>query len=218
MRSLLLLAALPAVTLALASPALAGVVTGGGPRATLTLSIVVTRPALQRTTQAAQTSVAVAPLAAARPRQEAVARPGPAVSVSLVLAFPGSPPIGFSSSNDSWLLPVWQEAGAIYGVPWQVLAAINRIESNNGRNMGPSSAGAIGWMQFMPSTWTRYGLDADGDGVANPWAARDAIHAAARYLAAAGAQSNLPRAIFAYNHAWWYVDEVLALARTYGLQ
>ena len=45
---------------------------------------------------------------------------------------------------------LWQRAGAAYGVPWQVLAAINKIESNFGRNMGPSSAGAVGWMQFMP--------------------------------------------------------------------
>ncbi|HEX9352024.1 MAG TPA: lytic transglycosylase domain-containing protein, partial [Gaiellaceae bacterium] len=55
---------------------------------------------------------------------------------------------------------LWQRAGASYGIPWQVLAAINKIESNFGRNMGPSSAGAIGWMQFMPSTWLRWGTDA----------------------------------------------------------
>ena len=48
------------------------------------------------------------------------------------------------------LLALWQQAGAAYGVPWQVLAAINKIESDFGRNMGPSSAGAVGWMQFMP--------------------------------------------------------------------
>ena len=55
------------------------------------------------------------------------------------------------------LLQLWQSAGQTYGVPWQVLAAINKIESNFGQNMGPSSAGAVGWMQFMPSTWARYG-------------------------------------------------------------
>src|SRR5918911_1110771 len=52
---------------------------------------------------------------------------------------------------------LWQRAGAAYGIPWQVLAAINKIESNFGRNMGPSSAGAVGWMQFMPGTWIRWG-------------------------------------------------------------
>jgi murein DD-endopeptidase MepM/ murein hydrolase activator NlpD len=113
------------------------------------------------------------------------------------------------------LLSLWQQAGAQYGVPWQVLAAINKIESNFGRNMGPSSAGAIGWMQFMPSTWMRWGVDANGDGIADPWTASDAIFSAARYLAAAGAPGDLYRAVFAYNHADWYVHEVLSLADLY---
>ena len=64
-------------------------------------------------------------------------------------------------------------AGAAYGIPWQVLAAINKIESNFGRNMGPSSAGAVGWMQFMPVTWLRWGTDGDGDGIADPWNPED---------------------------------------------
>jgi murein DD-endopeptidase MepM/ murein hydrolase activator NlpD len=67
-------------------------------------------------------------------------------------------------------------------------------------------------MQFMPSTWLRWGVDADGDGVANPWSAQDAVYAAARYLAASGGQTEIARAVFAYNHAQWYVDEVLQLA------
>ncbi|MEP6910001.1 MAG: lytic murein transglycosylase [Actinomycetota bacterium] len=111
---------------------------------------------------------------------------------------------------------IWQQAGATYGIPWQVLAAINKIESNFGRNMGPSSAGAVGWMQFMPSTWLRWGMDADGDGVSDPWNPHDAIYAAARYLAAAGGRTDISRGVFAYNHAQWYVDEVLAMARLYG--
>jgi murein DD-endopeptidase MepM/ murein hydrolase activator NlpD len=111
---------------------------------------------------------------------------------------------------------LWMRAGATYGIPWQVLAAINKVESNFGRNMGPSSAGAIGWMQFMPSTWLRWGVDANGDGVADPWNPDDAIFSAARYLAAAGGQTDLSRAVFAYNHADWYVNEVLGLAGAYG--
>jgi murein DD-endopeptidase MepM/ murein hydrolase activator NlpD len=111
---------------------------------------------------------------------------------------------------------LWQRAGATYGIPWEVLAAINKVESNFGRNMGPSSAGAIGWMQFMPSTWLRWGVDANGDGVADPWSPDDAIFAAARYLAAAGGRTDVSRGIFAYNHAQWYVDEILGLARLYG--
>jgi murein DD-endopeptidase MepM/ murein hydrolase activator NlpD len=111
---------------------------------------------------------------------------------------------------------LWNDAGATYGIPWPVLAAINKIESNFGQNMGPSSAGAIGWMQFLPSTWERWGVDADGDGVANPWNATDAIYSAARYLAAAGGQTDIARGLYAYNHAHWYVEDVLELATAYG--
>ena len=113
------------------------------------------------------------------------------------------------------LSALWHRAGAAYGIPWQVLAAINKIESNFGRNMGPSSAGAVGWMQFMPSTWLRWGTDANGDGVADPWSPEDAVFAAARYLAAAGGRTDLSRGVFAYNHADWYVRDVLDLAALY---
>jgi murein DD-endopeptidase MepM/ murein hydrolase activator NlpD len=127
-----------------------------------------------------------------------------------------SPPVEPQQLGYRQLQALWRGAGLAYGVPWQVLAAINKVESNYGRNMGPSSAGAIGWMQFMPSTWLRWGLDADGDGVADPWNPTDAIYAAARYLAASGAQTDLSRAVYSYNHAQWYVDEVLSLARLFG--
>jgi murein DD-endopeptidase MepM/ murein hydrolase activator NlpD len=114
------------------------------------------------------------------------------------------------------LQALWQQAGSAYGIPWQVLAAINKVESNFGRNMGPSSAGAVGWMQFMPSTWDRWGVDADGDGIADPWNPQDAVYAAARYLAASGGQHDISRAVLSYNHAQWYVDEVLQLSQTFG--
>jgi murein DD-endopeptidase MepM/ murein hydrolase activator NlpD len=110
------------------------------------------------------------------------------------------------------LQALWERAGAAYGIPWYVLGAINKIETNFGRNMGPSSAGAVGWMQFMPDTWLRWGMDATGDGVADPWDPEDAVYAAARYLAAAGGRTDLSRAVFAYNHADWYVKDVLELA------
>src|ERR1051325_6602233 len=113
------------------------------------------------------------------------------------------------------LLGLWQRAGGAYGINWQVLAAINKVESNFGRNMGPSSAGAVGWMQFMPSTWERWGFDADKDGYADPWDPYDAVYAAARYLAATGGQSDIRAAIFSYNHADWYVREVLQIANLY---
>jgi len=127
-----------------------------------------------------------------------------------------SPPAVAETHSYPQLLGLWQRYGSVYRVPWQVLAAINKVESNFGRNMGPSSAGAIGWMQFMPSTWERWGVDADGDGIANPWSADDAIAAAARYLAASGGATDISRAVFSYNHAQWYVDEVLQLAQLFG--
>jgi murein DD-endopeptidase MepM/ murein hydrolase activator NlpD len=129
------------------------------------------------------------------------------------LTTPPAQPLQLSYAQ---LLGIWQQAGSAYGIPWQVLAAINKVESNFGRNMGPSSAGAVGWMQFMPSTWYRWGTDADGDGIADPWNPTDGIYSAARYLAAAGGASDIYRAVFAYNHADWYVQEVLDLAKLYG--
>ncbi|WP_210492182.1 lytic murein transglycosylase [Patulibacter sp. SYSU D01012] len=112
-----------------------------------------------------------------------------------------------------FLLPIYQAAGIQYGVRWEILAAINEIETDYGRNLNVSSAGALGWMQFMPATWKQYGVDANGDGKADPYNPVDAIFAAARYLKAAGAQDDIRRAIFAYNHADWYVDSVLMRAR-----
>jgi murein DD-endopeptidase MepM/ murein hydrolase activator NlpD len=136
-------------------------------------------------------------------------------SISVPVSFT-SPPASTEQLTLSNLHVLWQQAGVAYGIPWQVLASINKIESNFGANMGPSSAGAVGWMQFMPSTWLRWGMDADGDGIADPWNATDAVYAAARYLAAAGGQTDISRGVFAYNHVDWYVREVLDLAQVYG--
>ncbi|HWC87535.1 MAG TPA: lytic murein transglycosylase [Solirubrobacteraceae bacterium] len=111
------------------------------------------------------------------------------------------------------LLPIYQAAGIQYNVPWAVLAAINDIETDYGRNLSISSAGAEGWMQFLPSTWKKYGVDATNSGTADPYNPVDAIFAAARYLNAAGASKNLGKAIFAYNHANWYVQSVLLRAK-----
>ena len=111
-----------------------------------------------------------------------------------------------------FLLPIYQAAGIEYGVRWEVLAAINEIETDYGRNLNVSSAGALGWMQFMPPTWKAYGTDANRDGERDPYNPVDAIFAAARYLKAAGAETDLRRAIFAYNHADWYVADVLERA------
>jgi len=115
-----------------------------------------------------------------------------------------------------FLLPIYQAAGIQYGIRWEILAAINEIETDYGRNLNVSSAGALGWMQFMPATWEMYGVDANGDGEKDPFNPVDGIFAAARYLRAAGADKDLYRAIFAYNHADWYVESVLMRARVIG--
>jgi hypothetical protein len=112
-----------------------------------------------------------------------------------------------------FLLPIYQAAGTEYGVRWEILAAINEIESDYGRNLKVSPAGAVGWMQFMPATWRAYGVDANEDGRTDPYNPVDAIFAAARYLKAADYDEDPRRAIFAYNHADWYVDSVLLRAR-----
>ena len=115
-----------------------------------------------------------------------------------------------------FLLPIYQAAGVEYGVRWEVLAAINEIESDYGRNLNVSSAGAVGWMQFLPSSWKRFGVDANKDGRRDPYNPVDAIFAAASYLDAAGYSDDPRAAIFAYNHADWYVDSVLLRARVIG--
>ena len=123
------------------------------------------------------------------------------------------------TSAPAFLIPIYQQASKQYGLgpagP-SILAAINEIESNFGSNQGPSSAGAVGWMQFMPATWASYGVDADGDGIRDPSNPEDAIHAAARYLSAAGMPDDPEAAIWAYNHADWYVADVLERAACYG--
>jgi len=137
-------------------------------------------------------------------------------------ALPTPAPIGVpnffidSFQIPPFLLPIYQAAGIQYDVPWQVLAAINDIETDYGRNLSISSAGAEGWMQFLPSTWKRYGLDVTDSGTADPYNPVDAIFAAARYLNAAGASKNLGKAIFSYNHANWYVQSVLLRAKLIG--
>ena len=112
-----------------------------------------------------------------------------------------------------FLLPIYKAAAVQYGVPWQILAAINEIETNYGTDLSVSTAGAVGWMQFMPSTWLQYGVDALNAGYADPYSPVDAIFAAARYLRAAGAATNLRGAILAYNHSEEYADSVLLRAK-----
>jgi hypothetical protein len=127
------------------------------------------------------------------------------------------------SGRPSTYLQLFQASAARYcpGLSWTVPAAIGQIESGDGSNNGPSSAGALGPMQFLPSSWREWGITAFGESgtpdIMDPF---DAVPAAARLLCAAGAGSGsatgLTSAIFAYNHATWYVNEVLALAQQYA--
>ncbi len=141
---------------------------------------------------------------------------------TLSLASIGPVPVGVPNffinkfAIPPFLLSIYQAAGIQYGIRWEVLAAINEIETDYGRNLNVSSAGAMGWMQFIPSSWKRFGVDANNDGKEDPYNPVDAIFAAARYLKAAGADTDLRKAIFSYNHADWYVDSVLMRARFIG--
>jgi len=137
---------------------------------------------------------------------------------------PGQLPVATAvpSGRPTTYMQLYQASAAQYckGLSWTVLAAIGEVESGNGANVGPSSAGALGPMQFLPSTWQQWGIDGFGDtgtpDIMNPF---DAVPSAANMLCADGAAtggSSLYDAIFDYNHADWYVNEVLAIAREYA--
>jgi Transglycosylase SLT domain len=117
----------------------------------------------------------------------------------------------------------YQQAAQRYHLDWAILAGIGKVECDHGRDPDPSctkegavnSAGAGGPMQFLASTWATYGVDGDGDGKKDRWDPADAIFGAANYLTASGAPGDYRKAIFAYNHAEWYVDEVESWAAKY---
>jgi len=120
-------------------------------------------------------------------------------------------------------LRLYEQAARRHAIDWAILAGIGKVECDHGRDPDPSctragatnAAGAGGPMQFIASTWATYGVDADGDGRADRWDPVDAIYAAANFLAHAGAPSDYRRAILAYNHAGWYVEEVQEWAARY---
>jgi hypothetical protein len=120
-------------------------------------------------------------------------------------------------------LHLYQAAAAKFGLDWSILAGIGTVECDNGQDPAPSCtvsgalnyAGAGGPAQFLVSTWQRYGVTPTGIGTPNMWNPADAVFSMANYLHASGAPQNYPRALYAYNHAWWYVQEVLAWAGRY---
>ncbi|WP_338399844.1 bifunctional lytic transglycosylase/C40 family peptidase [Priestia megaterium] len=143
-------------------------------------------------------------------------------------------------------IPIYKAAGEKYNIPWTLIAAIHRVETNFGQDLNTSSVGAIGHTQFMVKTWvgwsfpggTRlgdasipkdtlmspaaiskyggFGVDGDGDGKADPYNVTDAMYSTANYLAANGGTSgNYQKAVFAYNHASWYVSRVMGFMNEY---
>ncbi|GAA1893013.1 NlpC/P60 family protein [Actinomadura bangladeshensis] len=119
-------------------------------------------------------------------------------------------------------LRLYRAAGEKYGIGWHVLAAVGKVESDHGRGTGPgiasgrNHAGAAGPMQFMPGTWTSFGVDGDHDGRRDVYDPTDAVPAAARYLRHGGAPERVRAALFQYNHSRTYVDKVLRQARAYA--
>ncbi|HUB74085.1 MAG TPA: lytic murein transglycosylase [Solirubrobacteraceae bacterium] len=141
----------------------------------------------------------------------------PALPFSLQSPLSGVPDFFIESFQvPPFLLPIFQAAGTAYGIPWQVLAAINEVETDYGRDLSVSSAGAEGWMQFLPEEWAQYGVDANGDGWEDPYNPADAIFAAARYLRAAGGASDIKAAVYSYNHSQSYVESVMLRAQLLG--
>jgi NlpC/P60 family/Transglycosylase SLT domain len=109
-------------------------------------------------------------------------------------------------------------ASARFGVPWTLLAGIGMEETDHGRRTATSSAGAQGLMQFLPATFAGFGVDGDGDGRADISNDADSIFSAANYLVASGALNGpdgIRQAVYAYNHAGWYVNDVLYYAAAY---
>ena len=132
----------------------------------------------------------------------------------------GSEEVGaLSSEVPAKLVPLYEEAAAKYHLGARgpsVLAAINFVETSFGTNMATSNAGAEGWMAFLPSTFAEWGVDGDGDGVKDIFNAADAIFSAANYLHDSGAPGDWHEAVFAYNHADWYVEKVLRYATQFS--
>lgn len=159
--------------------------------------------------------------------------------------FRSGAPTTLATTEIGEYMTIFEQAQERYGVSWAVLAAIAKHETDFGKNMGPSFAGAVGFMQFMPTTWSGsrnpkasdnpanpswdtdpqtiaqyggFGTDGDGDGNADPFNAWDAVFAAANMLAKNGFAKDPRKAIYTYNHDWGYVDWVLSKAEEYSNQ
>ncbi|MDQ4142463.1 MAG: lytic transglycosylase domain-containing protein [Actinomycetota bacterium] len=142
-------------------------------------------------------------------RREARANFTAGVGLSAGL-MPVEPPIRLDTTEPESphrLRSFYEQAERRFGVDRAILAGVNFVETRFGRILGPSSAGALGPMQFLPSTWEQYGNDGD---IMDP---HDAIIGAARYLRASGGVTRPRDALFAYNRSDAYVEAVMAYAR-----
>ncbi len=155
----------------------------------------------QRLTEAAAAALRAARAAAAQVTADGIRRVGP---------LPGSA---------TYFALYRAAATTCRGLSWVLLAAVGQVESGHGRNIGRSSTGAMGPMQFMPATFAAYGVDGDGDGRIDIISPADSVYSAAHYLCANGAgqgAAGVQNALLRYNHAQWYVDMVVALAARYA--
>jgi cell wall-associated NlpC family hydrolase len=163
------------------------------------------------------------PIAATPPPGTTPATPAVEGGIGFPLPGPGTPR-GASLTNPPLPIPaqiktLYVAAGDKYQMPWTLLAGIGMEESGHGRNNNPSSAGALGLMQFMPATWASMGVDGNGDGRVDIRNDADSIYSAANYLTKSGVTkgpAGVRAAIFTYNHADWYVNDVLYYAKAYG--
>jgi len=155
--------------------------------------------------------------------REQLARAEQAPGAPVAALVPAPSALATSSIPAPYLALYGRAASTCTGMSWKVLAAVGAVESAHGQSTAPgvhqgeNVAGAMGPMQFLAPTWAAYGVDATGDGVRDVYNPADAVFGAANYLCATGAgrPAALRGALWAYNHADWYVDMVLELAGRY---
>jgi soluble lytic murein transglycosylase-like protein len=139
----------------------------------------------------------------------------PAPPAAQPAALPEPVPTPIPGERQTWIPLARKAAATCPGLPSSVLVAIGHVESSLGLQTWTSSAGAVGPMQFLPSTWAAYGVDGDGDGSTDIMNPVDAVHGAARLLCANGGgdPDRLASALWNYNHSDDYVRHVIALSR-----
>ena len=137
------------------------------------------------------------------------------VPVANANVYPGVNPD--SADIPTRYLNAYDNAAREYQMPWQVLAAIGKVETDHGRSDAAGRRCCAGPMMIHRGLFKRIGVDGDGDGRARIGGVEDSVYTAARYLNEVGAQRNLRRALYRYNYTPAFVRQVIAQARLYGL-